>query len=99
MLSFLGSAASPALSAALVSFTPEAIGMYGLVALVIGLIAWSKYNEPAPSDPYAKAHRGGDIPDTLTHAELGPAVAAPVAGRPSPAREHPDVVEASLRDS
>jgi hypothetical protein len=50
----------------------EAIGMYGLVALVIGLIAWSKYSEAPPSSP--------DAWRTVT--PPGPALAQPAATVP-----------------
>jgi hypothetical protein len=83
MMSFLGTAVLAASVVPLVSFNTDSLLMYGLVALVIGLIAWSKYNEPAPSDPYAKRKPVQDLPATAGHADLGPVVAVPVAGTAS----------------
>ncbi len=52
MLSFLGSAAPLGGVILLVSFSLDALIVYGLVALVIGLIAWSKLTEPPLASPY-----------------------------------------------
>jgi len=59
----------------------EAISMYGLVALVIGLIAWSKYSEAPPSSPDA----------WRTATPRGPALAQPAVAEPlaAPTPERP----------
>jgi hypothetical protein len=65
----------------------EAVIMYGLVVLVVGMIAWSKYNEPPLSDPYPTGKPGQDFPATSNHGALGPvATVAPTDGPPA-ARE------------
>jgi hypothetical protein len=87
MLSFLGSAVPVRGMVLLDGVNLEAVFMYGLVALVVGLIAWSKYKEPPLSDPYAKAGSGRHLPATA--GELGPAVAVPVVRTPVASREQP----------
>jgi hypothetical protein len=80
MLPILGSAATSLNTIALVAFDVEAVAMYGLVALLVGLIAWSKFNEPAPSDPYRAKQAGEGLQGGAHISELGPVVAVPVAG-------------------
>jgi hypothetical protein len=80
MLPILGSAAIAVTTIALVGFDVEAVAMYGLVALVVGLIAWSKFNEPAPSDPYRAGKAGQGLHGGAHVSELGPVVAVPVSG-------------------
>jgi hypothetical protein len=88
MMTSIGSAAMAAAPVPLVSFTGEALMMYGLVALLIGLIAWSKLSEPALSDPHA-VRKPTPEPMMTSRGELGPAVAVPVVGRSAPDRERP----------
>jgi hypothetical protein len=57
---FLASAIATGGTLSLVSFDFEAMAMYGLVVLVIGLIGWSKLNEPPLSDPYRQKKPGDD---------------------------------------
>lgn len=52
--------------------TLESAAMYGLVVLVIGLIAWSKYSDPAPSDPYASRRAAPDLPERSHADDVGP---------------------------
>lgn len=50
MLELVGAGLSGGVLAAI---TADGVAVYGLLALVIGLIAWSKYSEPPIADPYA----------------------------------------------
>jgi hypothetical protein len=89
MLSSLGSLAAATGMSTRAGFDLEAVFVYGLVAFVIGLIAWSKYREPPLSDPYAYRNTGRDLPVTESHADLRPVVAVPVVGSAAPPREQP----------
>jgi len=55
----------------------EAIGMYGLLALVIGLIAWSKYSEAPPSSPDAWRNATPPGPALAQPAKTEPVAVAP----------------------
>jgi hypothetical protein len=52
MQMFLGSQLASVGGPVMAAVNVEAIGMYGLLALVIGLIAWSKFSEAEPAAPY-----------------------------------------------
>jgi hypothetical protein len=80
MVPIFGSAGTAVNTIALVGFDVEAVAMYGLVALLVGLIAWSKFKEPAPSDPYSAKKAGQGLQGGAHVSELGPVVAVPVAG-------------------
>ncbi len=87
MLSLLGSAVSTGALVSLGGVNAEAMFMYSLLAFVIGLIAWSKYNEPSPSNPYPNGRSGLDLLDAPGDVELGPVVPVPVVSRPVRARK------------
>jgi len=67
----------------------EALAMYGLVAFVVGLIAWSKFREPVPADPFAKGRTANELPSSASHGDLGPVVAVPAAPTKGAARREP----------
>lgn len=87
MSSLLGSAVSAAAVVSLTGVDPEAVFVYGLVAFVIGLIAWSKYNEPPLSDPYSALKTGYGPPATAGQTVLGTLVAIPALVQMTPDRE------------
>lgn len=87
MLSLLGSAISTGAVASLGGVSLDAMLVYGLVAFVIGLITWSKYNEPALSNPYPEKRTGHDLSDIAGNMELGPLVAIPVVVKAVPNRK------------
>jgi hypothetical protein len=67
----------------------EAVAMYGLVALVIGLIAWSKFAEPPLSNPYPGKHPDHDPLHSPASRDERSVVAVPVAAGSPPARDLP----------
>jgi hypothetical protein len=71
-----GTAFSTAGLVMLAGFNLEALLMYGMVAFVIGLIAWSKYNEAPPSDPYATERSAEELPETAEPAAVASAAVA-----------------------
>lgn len=87
MLSLLGSAISTGAVASLGGVSLDAMLVYGLVAFVIGLITWSKYNEPALSNPYPEKRTGHDLWDIAGNMELEPLVAIPVVVKAVPNRK------------
>lgn len=89
MVALIGTAVVASSPIFLASFTLESVAMYGLVVLVIGLIAWSKYSEPPLSDPHAVAKPSRDLPASASSPDLGPVVAVPVAGGRRPTPEQP----------
>jgi hypothetical protein len=87
MFSFLASVAMQAGTSPSGGFNIEAVFMYGLVAFVIGLIAWSKYREPPLSDPYATRKATPEFAGNAPPAEVGPPGTLPVGADAVPARK------------
>jgi hypothetical protein len=68
----------------------EAVFVYGLAVFLIGLIGWSKYNEPPLPNAYLQEKPGQrGLPEGASHADIGPAVAVPVIGADAATRREP----------
>jgi hypothetical protein len=89
MLSFIGSAIAAGAVVSLGGVNLDAVLVYGLVAFVIGLITWSKYNEPALSNPYPEKRTGHDLSEMAGNKEVGPLGAIPVVVQEVPNRKRP----------
>jgi hypothetical protein len=74
MQMFLGSQLASVGGPVMAAVNVEAIGMYGLLALVIGLIAWSKISEAEPAAPYGPGSaRKGELPAAAPERPVVPA--------------------------